>query len=166
MKDKFGYIILNFYSEMVKNGHAGKSRFFGLCKSLLMGLGLDHQQHTAKHTGGVSNGRVIGFGCWRWWHVTGDRWQVTLDNWHVTTKKYNKINDFFVLVLLSAHIERFSVSRMHDIYIIIFYIIMRWKESCGGRNSLLLPLFGKYSLHIMFTLYKGNRPCADLIYWG
>ena len=29
------------------------------------GLGQDQQQYPAVHTGGVSRGRVLGFGCWR-----------------------------------------------------------------------------------------------------
>ena len=42
-----------------------KSRFLGLCNSLLMGLGQDQQKYTAVHTVGVSRGRVFGSGCWR-----------------------------------------------------------------------------------------------------
>ena len=57
--------------------------------------------------GGISDG----------WQVTHDRWHVRGDRWHMTRKKdawFNffkglKVFDFLVLVLLSAHIKRFSV---------------------------------------------------------
>ena len=44
----------NCGSEMVKNGHAKKSFFFGLRHSLLMDLGHNQQQHPTVHSGGVS----------------------------------------------------------------------------------------------------------------
>ena len=30
------------------------------------------------HSGVVSRWRVFGYGCWRWWQVTGDRWHIYL----------------------------------------------------------------------------------------
>ena len=46
------------------------------------------------------------------WQVTGDPWQVTCYMWHVTPDTWQLKN----MALLLAHIEIFSVSRMHDFY--------------------------------------------------
>ena len=43
-----------------------------------------------------------------------DMWQVTRDMWHLTHDTWHMTYDFFVLVLLSAHVERFIVSCMRD----------------------------------------------------
>ena len=87
------------------------------------------------HRGGVSKWRVCGCGCLRLWQVTRDMWQydmwhvicymwhVTCDTWHVKHNTWNmtwrrKKFSFspclsvLVLVLLSANVERFSVSHM------------------------------------------------------
>ena len=53
--------------------------------------------------------------------VTGDRLQVTVDTQHVTHGIYIILLVFclffclFVVVLLSAHVERFSVSCFHNL---------------------------------------------------
>ena len=95
-----------------------ESGFLGLCNSLLLGLGQDWEKHPAAHTGGVSRGRVRGCGCWCKWHVTGDRWYLTPDTWHLTPDSRHLTPDclsvLIFFVLLSAHIKRFSVSRMQD----------------------------------------------------
>ena len=70
-----------------------KHLFFGLCDSLLMGL--DQQQQTAVHRVGVNRSKV--FGC-----------NITCDTRHLTH------DFFFVSVLLSPHIKRFSVSHTLD----------------------------------------------------
>ena len=49
-------------SEMVKNCCSEKSKSFGLCDLFLMGLGQDQQQHPAAHKGGVTRGRIRGWG--------------------------------------------------------------------------------------------------------
>ena len=85
---------------------------------------------------GVSRRRVCRYGCWLyltedWWQVicdappsTHDRWHMTPDTWHVTPDMQHPIFSYYtsffqpvlVLVILSAHIERFSVSRMKDFW--------------------------------------------------
>ena len=60
--------------------------------------------------GELTGGGFVGVGGWRNRHVTGDTRHVTHDIWHVTPL-------FCVCcesVLLSAHVERFSVSRKPD----------------------------------------------------
>ena len=79
-----GLGICNFSSEMVENRRTDKSLFSGLCNTLLIDLVQDHQQHPAVHSGGFSRGRVLGCGCCRYWHLTGDRWHMTCDTGHVT----------------------------------------------------------------------------------
>ena len=87
--------ICHLGSEMVKNCHAKKSLFLGLCKSLLMGLGQDQQQHPSVHSGGVS--RVWRCGCWRYWNVTVDLQHVTHDIWYMTP------DTFFVYLCYHPH---------------------------------------------------------------
>ena len=62
------------------------------------------------------------------WQVTHDMWKVTHDTWHVTGYWWHLIwilikhfGFFMVLVLLTAHAARFSVSRMWH----FFYHLMR-----------------------------------------
>ena len=68
------------------------------------------------------------------WQVTGDRWQVTCDTWHMTHDTWHMIVFCFVrfcpfsvlvsvLVVLFAHIDRFSVSCMRD-FIFLMSLIM------------------------------------------
>ena len=66
-----------------------------------MDLGHDQHQHPTVHSGE---------GPWLWMLplVTCDRWHATHDTWHLTNYT------LFWLVLLSAHVKRFSVSRMQD----------------------------------------------------
>ena len=45
--------------------------------TLLMGLGQDLKQHPDVHTGGVSMQKVLGRGCCRYEHVTGDMQHLT-----------------------------------------------------------------------------------------
>ena len=55
-------------------------------------------------------------------HLTGDTWHVTGEMWHIPFLLYNFFWCFLfllilmVLVLLTAHAERFFVSRMRDLY--------------------------------------------------
>ena len=55
---------------MVEKQHAEKS-WFGICHSLMMDLGHNHQQHLSVHSGGISIGGSVALavGCW---HVTCD----------------------------------------------------------------------------------------------
>ena len=80
------------------------------------------------HNGGVYKGRVCGCGCWML--VSSDRWQLTRDTWHMkhgawhmTSDTWHLTYDFnftpfypflsmLVLVVVSAHITKFSISRM------------------------------------------------------
>ena len=51
------------------------------------------------------------------WQVTGDMQNGTRDTWHMIHDMWLKIKEislFFKLALLSAHIEKFSVSRMRN----------------------------------------------------
>ena len=57
-------------SEMVENGHREENGFLVLCNLLLMRLGQYQLQIPSVHAGGVSRGRISGFGRWLWGHVT------------------------------------------------------------------------------------------------
>ena len=53
------------------------------------------------------------------WHVTCDMWYVTHDMWHLTPDIWHlHLICIHFLVLLSAHFERFSVSRIQDFFYI------------------------------------------------
>ena len=73
---------------------ARKKVFSCPCYSLLIDLGQDQQQDPSVRSGGISRGRVRGRGCWRYWHVTGDRWEVTGDiirtRWEIQCLLYAK----------------------------------------------------------------------------
>ena len=56
---------LQFWLRNTQKSPRGKSKFLGLCDSLLMGLRQDQQQHPAVHSVIVSRGRVRGCDCWR-----------------------------------------------------------------------------------------------------
>ena len=68
LREKFikaiGLRFSDYGSEMVENRCAKKNLLLGLCHSLWMDLGQDHQQHPTVNSGGVSWGRVRGCGCW------------------------------------------------------------------------------------------------------
>ena len=58
-------------------------RFSDFGSQIVKNLYQDHQQHPTLHSGGVSKGRVRGWGCWRQWHAIGDRWHMTHNiTWH------------------------------------------------------------------------------------
>ena len=78
-------------------------------------------QYCPKSNGGVSRKRVCGCDCWCYWQVKGDTQYATRDTWHMTSGTWQMkdcsfflpfclFRSVFVSVLLSAHIERFSVS--------------------------------------------------------
>ena len=77
------------------------------------------------------------WGCWHYWQVVGDRWRVMFDMWLVTCDMWRltqhvtcdtsiylfflKLCEFLIKInllfpILSAHVKRFSVSRMQDIF--------------------------------------------------
>ena len=60
------------------------------------------------------------------WHVTGvsDTWNNTGDMWHVTGYRCFFFR-LFVLMLQSAHIERFRVSSMHFFLCCCYYLFTR-----------------------------------------
>ena len=59
-------------------------------------------------------GRVFcGFSCWRW-HMTFDTWHLTCDTWTITF--LSSFLSVLVLMLLSAHIERFIVTCKRDYF--------------------------------------------------
>ena len=77
------------------------------------------------------------------WLVTGDRWQMTHDRWHV-------IYDFrfvFVLVQLSAHIQRICVSCMQDFWLPISHKFRKYVN--GLPFYLFIPIGFN---HISFTV--------------
>ena len=100
----------------------------------------DFENHLTGHNGVEWQGERM----WLWllalvtvdrWHATCDTWHSTHDAWHMTPDKSQLTNDFFCLffpylsiyrcvfltvlvsVLLSAHVERFNVSRMRDLLV-------------------------------------------------
>ena len=72
------------------------------------------------------------------WRVTGDMWHLTCDTW-----------DFFlflVLILLSAHIERLSVSHMQDFFSLCGILVSpakydKWSQQANNLNELQVPSF-------------------------
>ena len=63
LRNYIGLRFSYFGSEMVKNNCAEKV-FVGLRHLLLMDLCHKQQQHPTVHSGGVSRGKVCGYGCW------------------------------------------------------------------------------------------------------
>ena len=54
----------------------------------------------------------------------GDKWQVAIGKWQVTCDRWQVTHDLFVLVLLSTHVERFSVYRMRYFWLVYWIIIV------------------------------------------
>ena len=107
--------------------HQKKNRFLDLCDPNARYCPTALQPPTV-HSEGISRGgsvteAVCVSDMWQvtcnMWQVTRDRWHVTPDAWHVTPDTrlliyIKKITLIFLLFFLSAHVKRFSVSRMPD----------------------------------------------------
>ena len=125
LRKNIGIRLIYLGSKMVKNCRAEKISFFG---GTPKNLGQDQQQHPIMNSWGVSRGRVRGCGGWRKWHVKGDRWCMTHETcWHMTPHMWHPAQDtwhviddtwhyYYFFFAFSAHVERFSVSRMWDFY--------------------------------------------------
>ena len=66
-------------------------------------------------------------------------WQVTCDMWHLTLKK---INEKFILVLLSVHVKRFSLSGMP--FFIILFSLGNLSACVSGHHYTLCTRTLKY----------------------
>ena len=66
---------------------------------------------------------------WLWLFalVTCGRWHATRDMWHLPCNIFFILFYFIVWVLLSAYVERLSVSRMRDIFFLLF------NTQCKGK---------------------------------
>ena len=142
------------------------------------------------------------------WHVIWDRWQVTSDTWHVTQDMWHVTTNFlqcflptqvtsptgqvtcvgqwqannwcfFVLVLLSKHSKRFSISRMRDFHWIgpytitlaaggggemgkrlRFFHIAEWLGRKGWSTVLVCLFVGK---NVEFSPQKNNKWWANYV---
>ena len=76
--------------------------------------------------------------------VTCDRWHLTPDMWHMTPDTWNLTPDtwfyfyLFLSVLLSAQLERLSISRMLNFLLlnVVLYIKKSWLHNCTIRKSV------------------------------
>ena len=85
------------------------------------------------------------------WQVTGDRWHKTGDRWHMKHDSFPLFSSFLqillILVLLTAHAERFSVSRMRDFFLLI--VISANIEVMNSEQRISARTICKY---LLFTL--------------
>ena len=81
------------------------------------------------HSGRVRRGRVCAFCFWPWCYMSCALCHVSHVKWHVTYDKYFLllflfnfvVVDFLLLVRLSAHVKRFSVSRL-QVFVMLFFL--------------------------------------------
>ena len=132
------------------------------------------------------------------WHVTRDTWHVTCDMWHVTCDKWHVTRDtchlsyvtchvshvachifyfiFFyhpppkkILVLWSASVERFIVSRMRDFSVrFSFYpcfLCNRLNNSLLQNSQLVLFLFLFHENVAIILNFNEVFPQSPLIYF-
>ena len=83
---------------------------------------------------------------WHYWHGTGERWLAACDMWYlINLFGGGDFFDFFILVVISAHVKRFSVSDMRDFLLQIqtseslhhdcLNFVSQWKSSVEVGNE-------------------------------
>ena len=83
---------------------------------------------------GVSRGRVCGCGCWRWWHVTGDRWHMTGESWQLT-------GDSWQVERLSLHLVLFEL--LNTSWLVVNLVLTQimhfwdWTYSCLHHSRIV-----------------------------
>ena len=98
----------------------------------------------------------------RWWSF--DRWHVTGDRWHfkgdICYMFHDISPDFFVFMLLSAHIEKLSVFQKQDLK----------KKIVCGYELYILDIFINYqkcffiSIFKQYLLWTKKAPCYHLFF--
>ena len=107
------------------------------------------------HNGGVSRGKVCGFGCWRKWLVTGDRWQVkrytwhvTCANWHMTCANWHVTHDTSIVLFFGF--SPFSFNFLYQCY-----CPLALRDSLSPVHCIclmFLPSEPKYALNLSLYL--------------
>ena len=77
------------------------------------------------------------------WHMTRDMWHVTRDTWHLSCEM-KKLKDVllnifffsFILVLLSSHVKRFSISRMRN-FLQLFFMNVKFSQMDPSKGRIL-----------------------------
>ena len=116
------------------------------------------------------------------WHMIQDMWHLALDIWHVTPDAWHVTHDFFlcpflpvlVLLQLSAHLERFSVSGMPDFCLVVwtsikgFFVLLKMQyPTIVLSKEFFGPIYIRlYSfIAILKLIFPPLYILLDILFW-